>query len=351
MSWLFSQALVVEYLAATPLDGEQCAPSSSSPTQLAFLSHGKTTEFSRLSRFGMTCKPLTDALGEALLTSYLAASLARTSTQRELAWALQGGVEADCGAKWPALSVRFDPASSSWKTAHCLWDEDLPSSSVILPRWGMTRSGSVFQHPTSERPISATASGLWPTPNVPNGGRSCAHVTDWRGKTAYHNGKKVQVGLEHAARFWPTPKANDAEKRGNFDVTNPRNGLPAAVRAWQTPTVSLGTKGGRVTPRKSWEGGTLIEAVSARTFPTPTASQHKRWSKNHNRADSDDRIDYTIEREAHEAGTPGRLNPTWVEWLMGWPLGWTDLKPLAMDRFREWQRQHSPCWQDCREAA
>ena len=32
----------------------------------------------------------------------------------------------------------------------------------------------------------------------------------------------------------------------------------------------------------------------------------------------------------------GTLNPTWVEWLMGWPLGWTDLKPLGTDRFREW---------------
>ena len=35
------------------------------------------------------------------------------------------------------------------------------------------------------------------------------------------------------------------------------------------------------------------------------------------------------------------LNPQWVEWLMGWPIGWTELKPLAMDRFREWQQQHS----------
>ena len=24
----------------------------------------------------------------------------------------------------------------------------------------------------------------------------------------------------------------------------------------------------------------------------------------------------------------GQLNPTWVEWLMGFPLGWTDLGPL-----------------------
>jgi hypothetical protein len=24
---------------------------------------------------------------------------------------------------------------------------------------------------------------------------------------------------------------------------------------------------------------------------------------------------------------PGRLNPAWVEWLMGFPIGWTDLGP------------------------
>mgnify|MGYP003123096007 CR=1 FL=1 len=30
----------------------------------------------------------------------------------------------------------------------------------------------------------------------------------------------------------------------------------------------------------------------------------------------------------------------WVEWLMGWPLEWTDLKPLGTDRFRMWP--HSP---------
>ena len=28
----------------------------------------------------------------------------------------------------------------------------------------------------------------------------------------------------------------------------------------------------------------------------------------------------------------GSLNPTWVEWLMGWPIGWTALEPLAMAR-------------------
>jgi hypothetical protein len=28
----------------------------------------------------------------------------------------------------------------------------------------------------------------------------------------------------------------------------------------------------------------------------------------------------------------GKLNPLWTEWLMGWPIGWTDLKPLATDK-------------------
>ncbi len=39
----------------------------------------------------------------------------------------------------------------------------------------------------------------------------------------------------------------------------------------------------------------------------------------------------------------GQLNPTWVEWLMGWPLEWTDLKPLATDKFPQWLRSHGKC--------
>jgi DNA (cytosine-5)-methyltransferase 1 len=36
----------------------------------------------------------------------------------------------------------------------------------------------------------------------------------------------------------------------------------------------------------------------------------------------------------------GALNPVWVEWLMGWPQGWTDLRPLATDKCRNAQRRH-----------
>ena len=45
----------------------------------------------------------------------------------------------------------------------------------------------------------------------------------------------VNALLGRAVHMWPTPRANDAEKRGNFDPTNPRNGLPGAVKIWPTP--------------------------------------------------------------------------------------------------------------------
>ena len=35
-----------------------------------------------------------------------------------------------------------------------------------------------------------------------------------------------------------------------------------------------------------------------------------------------------------------RLSPKINEWVMGWPMGWTDLQPLEMDRFHWWRQQH-----------
>lgn len=36
----------------------------------------------------------------------------------------------------------------------------------------------------------------------------------------------------------------------------------------------------------------------------------------------------------------GRLNPDWVEWLMGWPIGWTDLERDDIDEHPGWH--HDP---------
>ena len=71
MSWLFSQALVVEYLGDISLDGEQSVQSNGSNTQQAYCAPDKMTDFCRVSQFGMMFKPLTEILGKELLMSYL----------------------------------------------------------------------------------------------------------------------------------------------------------------------------------------------------------------------------------------------------------------------------------------
>src|SRR5262245_19173878 len=115
MSWLYSRALVEAFSEEHSLDGEPSAPSRSTPTAPAYWSHGKTSGFSRLSRFGMTLAPLGENRGEELLTWYLAGFPARTSVAPGRETGLRGNA-ADSGKSSPGSLARFDRSSSSWRT-------------------------------------------------------------------------------------------------------------------------------------------------------------------------------------------------------------------------------------------
>lgn len=295
MSWHFSRALVEEFSAVTCLDGELSAPSNSMPTQEAFFWPDKTTEHSRLSRFGMTSEPLTVALGEAVLTSFRAAFRARTLARQAKELASTESA-AGSGPKWRGSFARFDPASSTWKTPQCSLLGDWDEFSETWPRWGSMRNGESYLRPIPALPICESASGLWQTPVADDA------VNRVNGKWNSRGEPKLSAQVLR----WPTPKANDAEKRGNFDVNNPRNGLPAAAKKW----------------------------------PTPTACMHKGSSeasltRKDGQSRENDRLDHAV-----MASDGGQLNPNWVEWLMGWPIGWTDLKPLETGRFQEWLALH-----------
>lgn len=43
---------------------------------------------------------------------------------------------------------------------------------------------------------------------------------------------------------------------------------------------------------------------------------------------------------AQLGGTP---HPEYLEWMMGWPTGWTALEPLETDKFQEWLDLHGAC--------
>ena len=235
MSWHYLRVLVEEYLGDISLDGEQSVQSSGSNTQQAYCAPDKMTGFSRLSRFGMTYKPLTENLGEELLTLFRGAFPVRTLVPQEKEQALQ---ETDqvCGNTWPGLLARYDLNSHSWKTLQCSLFEDLELSLETFPRWGMTVNGELFQQQT-----------LVQTTNV------------------------NEFGLLESDR-WPTPDANMGK------------------RGYQNP-----------------------EKLNQTTH---------QLSVN----------DIAMKRYGIK-----KLNPQLCEWLMGWPLGWTDLKPLEMDKYHSVQ--------------
>ena len=299
MSWHFSQALVAASSADICSDGDVSAPLSTTTMHAAFSWQDRTTGASRRSRYGMTCEPLTDARGEAVLTWCLAGSLARTSAQpaRVQASAVH---DPACGPRWRALSVRFDPATSGWRTARCLYAEDLVWSSLTLPRWGSLHDGELWERTTQAPRTSATGFGCWPTPTAD----ACIGVapTPAMAERFRRKGSSGSFVEAMAARMWPTPKASAAGP--DF----------AAMKR-----------------------GKSISLQTAVMLPTPTVND----SKNNGSPSQYRRTSNGKPRDLQSnAVVGGALNPTWVEWLMGWPLGWTDCGASATDRFREWCNAH-----------
>lgn len=160
MSWLFSRVLVEAYSEATSSDGEQYAPSKSTDTPQAYCAPDKMKAFSRLSRFGITFAPLTESLGEGLLTWYLVGFRARTSVQQADEQELKVS-EVDCGKRWHAWFAKYDRATSSWKTAQRSLVEDLELYSETWPKSGTMRNGVCWEQVTLERRITESESGYW----------------------------------------------------------------------------------------------------------------------------------------------------------------------------------------------
>jgi hypothetical protein len=168
MSWLFSQALVAEYLEASSLDGEQFAPLSAMPTPPAFLWRDKTMDAWNRFPSGMTSEPLTDDRGEALLKWYRADFLAPTLALPEKARGLKAK-KADSGPKWPESLARWDRNTSSWKTAQRLLFAESVECLEIFPRWGSMRDGELLARTPVDFNITEPDSGWLPTPIATDG--------------------------------------------------------------------------------------------------------------------------------------------------------------------------------------
>jgi hypothetical protein len=85
-------------------------------------------------------------------------------------------------------------------------------------------------------------------------------------------------------------------------------------------------------------GANLADQV--KLWPTPTTSDYKGSGPTVVRKDGknrlNDRLDYATEQRAQNGG---QLNPNWVEWLMGYEIGHTDLGHWEMPSSRKSSRK------------
>lgn len=329
MSWLFSQALVEAYSPVKYWGGQRSAPLSVMPTQHRFSRDDKMMDFSRFSRFGLTWNRLTESHGTELLTSFLVASRVRISRSPVMARVLKAR-RVDFGNNMPGCLARYDRLSHSLKIAQRSLFEDSTRCLVTLPYSGTMRSGFVYQQVTVGRHTSEIASGYWPTPTASSRKQGCNKPDGKRGATL--------IDAVRNQEMWPTPKANDSQKRGEFDLDNRRNGLPAVVKKWPTPKASDGAKGG---PNQTLGGRPSLSSLAAR-YPNPKARDWRTGDTEDAKRQRKKRTGEWHSPDLNDVATPGgQLNPPWVEWLMGWPIGWTELNPLETVKFREWLQQHS----------
>ena len=215
------------------------------------------------------------------------------------------------------------------------------------------RSGTLYPRTMSERPTSDNASGLWPTPAAQNPGWKNIPVVDKDGNPPTHfhqrfyhaeTGRLVERGLEQAVQ-WPTPLAQEA-KHGtvtDWELTTDHVGTKESLRVkvakaeqpqWRTPHANNWKNASTMEERTSG-GHTVNLQDQVRQWPTPSARDWKDTpgmaqsatnadGSHRDRTDQLPRKVYANEPQGTTQG--GSLNPTWVEWLMGYPTGHTDLK-------------------------
>jgi hypothetical protein len=148
-------------------------------------------------------------------------------------------------------------------------------------------------------------------------------------------------------RFWATPKASDAitgtTARTSGRAAEKTTHLAVQVHLCPTPRAVDGAKGQRTregAEREANRGHGIDLPLFVQLFPTPTT--HGNHNRKGSSAKSGDGLATVVkmlsnstasepkdlQREAKNdaaEASKGSLNPAWVEWLMGFPEGWTDL--------------------------
>jgi hypothetical protein len=292
MSWHYLQGGVEVSSEECSLDGIPFVPSRLNPIAAASCSLGSETESCPHFPFGTMCEPSTETRGEDTLTSSARDSPASHSVSPVSEKDQQ--TKEICGPTQLELFKRSDPITPSLKTSLDYFRGIMGrTSKKSLATWqkaGSMRNGVCSARPMLALPISEKDCGYWPTiktSDADRGGRGDL-LAAARGKPNKH------------FTMWPTPQARD-----HFPPHRPEYIAEKKAQGYGMSNLNDVVA----------HGGKSI-------LPTPTANRRSGL-------------------QSHGKNVVRwQLNPRWVEWLMGWPIGWVSLEPLATGKFRQWLQQH-----------
>lgn len=266
---------------------------------------------------GRTYTPSTAARG---VESWIA-SLAATPANRSAPQASDGAPKTHdtYGPTSPRSSSKWNLSGASLRTLPLILELDSEKSDPIYTAWATTLRRDSLRRQRSGHPTSANASSslhtvrpaarLWPTPRT-NGATGISQHGD--------GGPDLQTSVS----VWQTP-ATDSFRSRSGDRKD-EMGLDQQARyQWATPASGAQRGGGQNQETRKEQGHAVNLEDQVTAFPhSPHPPQ-------------------TAPDGVKSSPTGRKLNPRFVEWLMGWPVGWTALEPLATASYLSWQQKHS----------
>jgi len=201
----------------------------------------------------------------------------------------------------PSMLTTAEIDSGLWATPNTMDHMPQRSHEALRRQATTTRKGRTKPANLREQ-VDPEVQRLWLTPTATENAQDLE--TFQKRMEKYPNGTQVpnlSTQINHP-QFWPTPKASGQE---NPETLIERKGVKAARTHNLTAAVQM--------------------------LPTPTAQEVRNgWQARHADAQGTQESLTTIVmkgegREVGEDWEGGQLNPDWVESLMGFPPGWTDL--------------------------
>jgi len=182
----------------------------------------------------------------------------------------------------PTAFAWFDQDSHCWKTLQGTFLSDLEMSKPIWPRSGMTHNGIAYQRQPSAPRTYATEYSL-----------SLHGRMEWTPTATANQMAPSMRQRNPGLQLWATPTTQEIEH----------------------PNMTITPTGRRASRSGNGQSHSIGLADQVKLWPTPDASPHK----------------YRLQGDSQASRSlnglhGGKLNPAWVEWLMGFPIGWTDLK-------------------------